>query len=80
MWYLKRRDHAFSDHLIEMTSINMESEDSVPLKGSITDLRLSCSQRDNYELCRYSSSFFFFYVQAMGTRIAKVMRYVPNSL
>ena len=31
----KRRDHAFSDHLFEMASINMESEDSVVLKQSV---------------------------------------------
>jgi len=58
MWYLKRRDHAFSDHLIEMTSINMESEDSVLLKGSITDLRQSCSQGDMSSAGTVALSFF----------------------
>ena len=31
----KHRDHVFSDHLFEMASINVESEESVLLKESV---------------------------------------------
>ena len=48
MWYVKmcvtatamfkHRDHAFGDHLFEMASINVEFEDSILLKESVTHI------------------------------------------
>jgi len=59
--------------------MHVESKVSVLLKESVTDLRLSCSQGDMSSAGTVALSFFV-YVKATGTKIAKLRRYVPNSL